>query len=379
MSKMEESAKTNRGNTIDIMPLGKWRRILLFLGDFFIVFIAAIFLSNIAVYPIIKSTTGYDIKESNDVSYQQDRFQILYDNDLLFYEAAETKNNIEENLSYSFDRFLSYYVVDGPIGDEIFHTYYSSYSNKDGQTLIWLYERYDALGMFDFGSLDANGLPLLKAEFKDQLAPYFDPKDEMSETGKKYYNDIFPHFFLSMFYTMIDDVKANDLSSPDGTPSRTYIELTSLIDGFDQYKQNMAIIASSVSFSIACIIIYFVYPQISKSGRTASQSMLRVDRVDRTSFTIMNRGVRVLIGLYQTIFSVPMLLFLPIPTVSVNYVFSIAPLFGLFITGALLILADMIVVLADKYNRGLTELFTHSVCLKEESLDEIYKAKGHYI
>lgn len=379
MSKMEESAKTNRGNTIDIMPLGKWRRILLFLGDFFIVFIAAIFLSNIAVYPIIKSTTGYDIKESNDVSYQQDRFQILYDNDLLFYEASETKNNIEENLSYSFDRFLSYYVVDGPIGDEIFHTYYSSYPNKDGQTLIGLYERYDTLGMFDFESLDANGLPLLKAEFKDQLAPYFDPKDEMSETGKKYYNDIFPHFFLSMFYTMIDDVKANDLSSPDGTPSRTYDELTSLIDGFDQYKQNMAIIASSVSFSIACIIIYFVYPQISKSGRTVSQSMLRVDRVDRTSFTIMNRGVGVLIGLYQTIFSVPMLLFLPIPTVSVNYVFSIAPLFGLFITGALLILADMIVVLADKYNRGLTELFTHSVCLKEESLDEIYKAKGHYI
>lgn len=379
MSKMEENAKTNRGNTIDIMPLGKWRRILLFLGDFFIVFIAAIFLSNIAVYPIIKSTTGYDIKESNDVSYQQDRFQILYDNDLLFYEAAETKNNIEENLSYSFDRFLSYYVVDGPIGDEIFHTYYSSYPNKDGQTLIGLYERYDTLGMFDFESLDANGLPLLEAEFKEQLAPYFDPKDEMSETGKKYYNDIFPHFFLSMFYTMIDDVKANDLSSPDGTPSRTYIELTSLIDGFDQYKQNMAIIASSVSFSIACIIIYFVYPQISKSGRTVSQSMLRVDRVDRTSFTIMNRGVRVLIGLYQTIFSVPMLLFLPIPTVSVNYVFSIAPLFGLFITGALLILADMIVVLADKYNRGLTELFTHSVCLKEESLDEIYKAKGHYI
>lgn len=379
MSKMEESAKTNRGNTIDIMPLGKWRRILLFLGDFFIVFIAAIFLSNIAVYPIIKSTTGYDIKESNDVSYQQDRFQILYDNDLLFYESSETKNNIEENLSYSFDRFLSYYVVDGPIGDEIFHTYYSSYPNKDGQTLIGLYERYDTLGMFDFESLDASGLPLLKAEFKDQLAPYFDPKDEMSETGKKYYNDIFPHFFLSMFYTMIDDVKANDLSSPDGTPSRTYIELTSLIDGFDQYKQNMAIIASSVSFSIACIIIYFVYPQISKSGRTVSQSMLRVDRVDRTSFTIMNRGVRVLIGLYQTIFSVPMLLFLPIPTVSVNYVFSIAPLFGLFITGALLILADMIVVLADKYNRGLTELFTHSVCLKEESLDEIYKAKGHYI
>ena len=294
MSKMEESAKTNRGNTIDIMPLGKWRRILLFLGDFFIVFIAAIFLSNIAVYPIIKSATGYDIKESNDVSYQQDRFQILYDNGLLFYEAAETKNNIEENLSYTFDRFLSYYVVEGPVGDEIFHTYYY-------------------------------------------------------------------------------------LVSPDGAPSRSYDELTSLIDGFDQYKQNMAIIASSVSFSIACILIYFVYPQVNKTGRTPSQSMLRVDRVDKSSFTIMKRWVRALIGIYQSVFSIPMLLFLPIPTVSVNYVFSIAPLFGLFITGAVLLIADMIVVLADKYNRGLTELFTHSVCLKEESLDEIYKAKGHYL
>ena len=186
-------------------------------------------------------------------------------------------------------------------------------------------------------------------------------------------------FFLSMFYTMIDDVKANDLVSPDGTPSRSYDDLTSLIDGFDQYKQNMAIIASSVSFSIACIIIYFVYPQVNKTGRTPSQSMLRVDRVDKSSFTIMKRWVRVLIGIYQSVFLIPMLLFLPIPTVSVNYVFSIAPLFGLFITGAVLLIADMIVVLADKYNRGMTELFTHSVCLKEESLDEIYKAKGHYI
>lgn len=379
MSEMEDNAKTNRGNTIDVMPLGKWRRILLFLGDFFIVFIAAIFLSNIAIYPIIKSTTGYDTKESNDVSYQQDRFQILYDNDLLFYESAETKNNIEENLDFTFDRFLSYYVVEGPLSYEIFNTYYSIYPNKDGQTLIGLYERYDSLHMFDFESLDANGLPTLKAEFKDQLAPYFDPKDEMSDIGEGYYDDIFPHFFLSMFYTMVDDVKANDLSSPDGAPSRTYDELTSLIEEFDQYKQNMAIIASSVSFSIACILIYFVYPQVNKTGRTASQSMLRVDRVDRTSFTIMGRGARVLIGIYQSIFSLPMLLFLPIPTVSVNYVFSIAPLFGLFITGAILLLADMIVVLADKYNRGLTELFTHSVCLKEESLDEIYKAKGHYI
>lgn len=379
MSEMEENAKTNRGTTVDVLPLGKWKRILLFLGDFFIVFIAAIFLSNIAVYPIIKSTTGYDVKESNDVSHQQDRFQILYDNELLFYESAETKNNIEENLSYTFDRFLSYYVVEGPVGDEIFHTYYSSYPNKDNQTLIELYERYDNLHMFDFESLDSNGLPALKVEFKEQLAPYFDPKDEMSETGKRYYDDIFPHFFLSMFYTMIDDVKANDLVSPDGTPSRSYDELTSLIDGFDQYKQNMAIIASSVSFSIACILIYFVYPQVNKTGRTPSQSMLRVDRVDKSSFTIMKRWVRVLIGIYQSVFSIPMLLFLPIPTVSVNYVFSIAPLFGLFITGAVLLIADMIVVLADKYNRGLTELFTHSVCLKEESLDEIYKAKGHYL
>ena len=379
MSEMEENAKTNRGTTVDVLPLGKWKRILLFLGDFFIVFIAAIFLSNIAVYPIIKATTGYDVKESNDVSHQQDRFQILYDNDLLFYESAETKNNIEENLSYTFDRFLSYYVVEGPVGDEIFHTYYSSYPNKDNQTLIELYERYDNLHMFDFESLDGNGLPALKAEFKGQLAPYFDPKDEMSETGKHYYDDIFPHFFLSMFYTMIDDVKANDLASPDGTPSRSYDELASLIDGFDQYKQNMAIIASSVSFSIACILIYFVYPQVNKTGRTPSQSMLRVDRVDKSSFTIMKRWVRVLIGIYQSVFSIPMLLFLPIPTVSVNYVFSIAPLFGLFITGAVLLIADMIVVLADKYNRGLTELFTHSVCLKEESLDEIYKAKGHYL
>ena len=106
---------------------------------------------------------------------------------------------------------------------------------------------------------------------------------------------------------------------------------------------------------------------------------MKADRVDRSSFRLPNRPIRLLVGLYQSALCLPFILFVPIPTVSINYVFALSPLFALMVVGAVLLLAALLAVIIDRYNRGVSELFTHSVMLKEETLDEVYKAKGYYV
>ena len=371
----EDASNPDRGKEVlNVLPLGKWKRVLLFLGDFFVAFIIAIFLSNIVAYPIAKASTNYDNRLSNQISQEQDRYAILYDNRLLYYETAETKNDINSNLEYTYKLFLSYYVTGEHPEYEVFSNYYSIYENQNDLSLVELYGEYDSLEMFDL-----NEIPELKEDFKAGFAPLFDERNEMTDQFQTYYDQAFSHFFLSVFYNMINDVKANDLSSPDGTPTRSYNELTVMIEGFDEFEANLTVLCASISLGVSCVVCYFVYPLLNKSGRTVTGSILKVDRVGRSSFRILNRPVRLLIGLYLTVLSLPGIVFVPIPTVSINAVFSISPLVGVSTVGLVLVLAALLCVIIDKYNRGFTELSTHSVCLKEEMLDEIYKAKGYYV
>ena len=352
---------------------------LLFLGDFFLVFILALFLSNIVVYPIAKSATDYDTKESLNVANQQGRYTILYENHLLFNESAETKNSLEDNLEYTYSRFLSYYVVGASIENEIYHNYYSQYHNQDGKSLLKLYKAYDLSEFFDFGTINGEGLPALKEKYQVEFAPKYEEGNEMSETGQINYNYLFEHFFLSMYYTMVDDIKFNDLHLPNNELSASYNDLTEKIEEFNDFYDSTAIICSSISFGVAAVALYFVYPLLNKRGRTPTQSVMKIERVEKGTYKILPRPRRCLSGLYMSILTLPCLLFVPVPTVSINYVFSITGMFGISMVGLIGVIASMLMVIFDKFNRGLTELLTFSIALKEEMLDEVYKVKGYYV
>lgn len=379
MDEDKAEQQSNRGATLDVFPLSKGKRMLLFLGDFFLVFILALFLSNIVVYPIAKSATDYDTKESLNVANQQGRYTILYENHLLFNESAETKNSLEDNLEYTYSRFLSYYVVGASIENEIYHNYYSQYHNQDGKSLLKLYKAYDLSEFFDFGTINGEGLPALKEKYQVEFAPKYEEGNEMSETGQINYNYLFEHFFLSMYYTMIDDIKFNDLHLPNNELSASYNDLTEKIEEFNDFYDSTAIICSSISFGAAAVALYFVYPLLNKRGRTPTQSVMKIERVEKGTYKILPRPRRCLSGLYMSILTLPCLLFVPVPTVSINYVFSITGMFGISMVGLIGVIASMLMVIFDKFNRGLTELLTFSIALKEEMLDEVYKVKGYYV
>lgn len=364
---------------LDVLPVSKGRRMLLFLGDFFVAFILALFLCNIVAFPIAEATSNLESRNATKIQNEQSRFAILYENNLLFYESSDSKNQTEINLEYSYSRFLSYYVVDGPIGDEIFHTYYSQYENQDGKSLIDQYKGFDKLSLFDYDSLDENGCPALKEKYASGFAPAFDENDSLSGEMQKDYDDALETFFLPMYYQMMEDIRHNDLYSPDGTPSWSYNELTAMIEDYNDFYDMVAITTAYASLSLSCIIMYFVYPLANKKGRTLTQSVMKIERIDSTNFKLLPWPIRLISGAFMTILTLSCVLFVPIPTIDVNYVFSLPALLSVSIISLFAIVAAFICVLADKYNRGLTEIFTHSVDITEETLDEIYRAKGYYV
>ena len=125
---------------IDIHPISKWRRILVFLGDFFIHFIISIIIMNIAVMPIC----SIFVKPETERSYaaEKKRDNILYEHQLLFYKTDESasgnykKYDFDSNLAYTFNRFLAFYTF----ADETsLNPEYPEYSHKIENEVIWTY------------------------------------------------------------------------------------------------------------------------------------------------------------------------------------------------------------------------------------------------
>lgn len=381
MERPTEELTEQEGNcqkTIDVYPFGKGKRILLFLGDFFICFIFAIFLSNVLVFPIGKAIADFDSRERDFVQSSQDRYAILYDNKLLYNDSADNKNNFEENAQYTYRLYLKNYLDGSHPEYEVFHNYYSNYANRNGLSLLEIYEKYDRAGLFDL-NLESEPKIELTDEASRMFAPLLDSKDEMGKEGQSLYDRGFTETFIPIYNLMLDDIKANDLRSPLEAPSRSYNQLTADIEEFEEFEKNLAIICSIIAFALACATTYFAYPLINKRGRTITQSIMKADRVDKRSLRLLARPFRVIFGLYQAILTLPCLLFVPIPTIDVASVFSIPQLTGVSFAALILVIASALVIVFDKFNRGLSEIFTASIVIKEEMLDEVYRAKGYYL
>ncbi len=374
-----EVEQTDDGKkTIDVYPLSKGKRMLLFLGDFLLAFILAIFLSNVAAFPIGKAITGFDSKEDKYVQDSQDRYAILYDNHLLYNDAAENKNNFEENAQYTYQLYLTYYLSEENPAYEVFENYYSQFPNRDGLSLAEIYEKYDRADLFEVNA-DGEQKISLTDESAELLSPILDSKDKMGNEGQSLFDRGFTDTFIPIYNLMLDDIEANDLRSPLPAPSRSYNQLSAEIMDFESYNTNLAIACSAIAFAVSCAVLFFAYPLINQKGRTPTQSIMKIDRADKDSLKLLKRPIRAIYGLYQTLLTLPCLLFVSIPTVNIGTAFSIAPLTGISFSGLILVLCSMFFVIFDKYNRGLSEFFTVSIALKEEMLDEVYRAKGYYV
>ena len=107
-------SENNNQRIIDLKPLTKWRRILVFLGDFFITFILGIILYTAAAYPITSAALNYNAKNDQISDLVNKSNDMLVNAGLMYYPTEESNaaKSFENCVEYTFDVFISYYLYD---------------------------------------------------------------------------------------------------------------------------------------------------------------------------------------------------------------------------------------------------------------------------
>ena len=108
---MAEEETVTQENYIDIHPLKKGRRILVFLADFFIHFILTYLIFNIAAAPIGKAATNYNAKNEEHVLTTLDMYDHYYNAKVLLRDSGFDRTDVTAGVEYTYRCFLSYLVV----------------------------------------------------------------------------------------------------------------------------------------------------------------------------------------------------------------------------------------------------------------------------
>ena len=94
---------------------------------------------------------------------------------------------------------------------------------------------------------------------------------------------------------------------------------------------------------------------------------------------LLNNVENFLQFIYMLVFNVSIIFFMPMTYAAFTYLFNIPLIPGLLIIGLLIDLVSLIFILATPLNQTLCDLLSRSVIIKNEDLDEIYRAKGYNV
>ena len=114
-------------NAVDIEPLKKGKRILVFLADFFLVYIITFLLFNVAVAPIGKLITSFDKKDEVYSEAQDELYNHYFQSKVLLKDSSFESYDVTAGLEYTFNCWLSYYVLDA---EESINPSFPQYGHK---------------------------------------------------------------------------------------------------------------------------------------------------------------------------------------------------------------------------------------------------------
>jgi len=360
----------NNSNVIDVYPLKKSKRILTWLGDFFINFIATILLFNILALPVAKAIINYDDVTAARSDAEDHATDVLYGNKVLFYEENEW-HDFERSLLTTFDYFMSYHVQDQKSEDNVYLTYYVSIK-ADNQGLQDLYASRSGDTYFNLDVLDANGVPTLKENYVEEFKALFIEGDTLSANAQTDYEDI-SSLFLKYYYAMMSDVQVNDLTYD----SMSYIELNNQAAAYTQKLDYTVVWASIVSYLISIIIFYVIVPLFAVKGQTITEKIMKVNKVGQNNLRIISKPERILQASYAVFTNMTLMVVTVVPMVTITYAFNLPLLLFFSIFGLVYGIASLIFVLFNQYNKTLTDAFSKVILLEDLDLQKVVKAKGN--
>ena len=356
----------SENKTLDIFPTGKFKRILTFLGDLLLFYILTVSMFQLVVFNIASACTNYSSRLENNLETINSRMDILYNNELLFYDESN-KYSFDSSLDTTFDYFLRSYVIKDT-KDPIMHYFNDLDNNKN---LNEVFNKYNELGN-EYFNINNNEITL-KDEYLDYFKPYFDTTDSLSSLGRKYLSTFRSKTFVSLYNYMLEDILKDDLSFNN----LSYINLSNKINENSNYNLLFNSINITISFIISFLIYYVLIPLLFKDRSTLVEHVLKEKRIDLNSFEFLKRRNYIVIIANNLLMSLSIIFFIGIIYMGFYSLFNYMHFLIISILSIVFILINLFILLFNPFNKTLKELSTKTILISQESLEEIYRSKGY--
>ena len=369
---------------INLDPLKKGKRILLFLADYFIDFILGFLLFVVMVYPLGKVMTGFSAKKDVYNANLELRGQILIGSKIIHNSHDVDIYNISYNVDFTSDCFLSYYAFDeespsnmryNQFGhkedNKIFHTYFINILGDENK-FITLFDKYNE----KFSYFDRSGANLtLKSEIRNQVKPNFIKGEECSQVGKEYVSKIKSSVYLPMFSEIMESIKTSDLIFE----GHSYNQTQSAIIGYEKFTLNLITATALIAVFLSSSVVYLIIPLCNKGRKTIGMFIMNIEVVNIRSLGYLKKREQVLRFIYSLFQVFLISFFVPMTSIPFVEMFRIQLLFIILLFSLAFMLINMTAILFDQYNRSLFDRLLGVIHLKTADLDEVYRAKGYYL
>ena len=175
IAQIEEKKVQVNPKYLDVSPISKGRRMLVYLADLFINLVIAILFFSVAVYPIGRHVSDYEGVEADTYRIQCRMMDVLYDNGLLLCGDEDSRYDFNMALDYSADAFLKGFLPGQDRHDFITH-FYVDLLGKEQAVANEIYSQNDSR----YFTIES-GVPELKEEYREAFLPLLDEKDTLSD------------------------------------------------------------------------------------------------------------------------------------------------------------------------------------------------------
>ena len=368
---------------IDVAPLKKGKRILAYLADLFLQFILCFLLFNVATVPLGKAMTGFNEKSAEYVSLSEDVRDILVGSKILFLRYQNVTFDYDDNLAYTYDVWLSYYAVGGADSLDINHPQYGQQEENEVVKTYFVSikgDESDYLKRFaetDNGAyfVQESAIFTLTEAAYEAVHPYFDPKDQISEEGKKVYAAIRDNVFANLYAQVMFDIGQNDLVYEGMSYNQSMQRINEIEDYQDQLLTYTLLIAYFVSWGLYFVLI----PMVGKRRKTLGMFFMRTERIGLANLGLCTRGQAMLFSMYSVFTCFWPCFFLPISYTGFNALFGLTTILVLGIISLIAMIVSIVFVIASAFNRSLEDKLSQTAMLESEELDKIYRARGYIV
>ena len=370
---MEEEKKQN---VIELRPLSKWKRLLVFLGDYFIAAIISFIFFNLVVFPSAKIICDTQNKNNQATALEQQALKMLIDDGYLC--KPNDGASFEEDVNYTFKVFLSYYAFDEETPDtshpkyghklenEVVRHYYENVIKDTDQYVIDFKEVNSADSMFDIG--DSVDSIVLKNDYKALLAnELLEVTDENNySTAMTNFRD---HVFARLFYIHVyNHILENDYVK-DGASYKGYLKQSS--DILNSLKW-VASVSSLISITLSWSIVFVLYPLVNKEKRTITMSVMQINKLHYKSLGLYDNKFVMIRSFYHFVVLLSTSVFLPVLFFGIAPSFNLPLLFVLSAISLLLIIASGVFIIFNEHNRSGSDILTSCVLVQTSELDKLY-------